>query len=258
MILKRYPDGADAEPFFQHNIPTGAPDWLHRVELSRSDKPERATNTYVMVDDPLALLWVVNLGCIDLNPWQSRAATPDQPTHVLFDLDPMDGVDFARVVEVALLIREQLTALGLRAYPKTTGGSGMHLFVPVSPGLTYEVVRLFAFAIAERLVGLRPELVTTKVPKDQRGQRVYIDSNQNGRGRSISCVYSVRPRRDAPVATPLDWDEVTPEVLPSQFTIANSARRLADRGDLFAPVLTDLQELAPAIGQLSTRSGGGE
>ena len=258
MILKRYPDGADAEPFFQHNVPAGAPDWLQCVELSRSDKPDRATNTYVVVDDPLALLWVANLGCIDLNPWQSRAETPDQPTHVLFDLDPMDGVDFARVVEVALLIRDQLAQLGLRAYPKTTGGSGMHLFLPVRPGLTYEVVRLFARAIAEQLVALRPDLVTTKVPKEQRGQRVYIDSNQNGRGRSISCVYSVRPRRGAPVATPLEWDEVTPGLHPGQFTIAGAAGRVVDRGDLFARVLTDLQDLAPAIRQLSGQPRGGE
>jgi bifunctional non-homologous end joining protein LigD len=134
----------------------------------------------------------------------------------------------------------------------------MHLFLPVAPGLTYDVVRLFAIAIAERLVAARPDLVTTKVPKEQRGQRVYIDSNQNGRGRSISCVYSVRPRRGAPVATPLDWSEVTARLLPSQFTIADAGRRLAERGDLFAPVLTDLQDLAPAIGQLSTRSRGGE
>lgn len=257
MVLKRYPDGADAEPFFQHSIPRGASSWLERVELARSDEPDRAVNTYVVVNDPLALLWVANLGCIDMNPWQSRADRPDEPTHVLFDLDPMDGVPFARVVEVAHLIRERLEAIGLRGYPKTTGGSGMHVFVPIVAGVNYEVVRLFALAVAESLMQERPGLVTTEVRKDKRGQRVYIDSNQNGRGRSISCVYSVRPRRGAPFACPLHWDEVAPDLLPTHFTIGRAARRLAEVGDLFAPVLNDPQDLVEAIRRLSSPGGEG-
>ena len=252
MILKRYPDGADAEPFFQHNIPPGAPDWLDRVELSRSDKPGSAPNTYVVVDDPLALLWVANLGCIDMNPWQSLAERPDEPTQVLFDLDPMDGVPFAKVVEVAHLVREQLEVLGLRGYPKTTGGSGMHIFVPIAPGLNYEVVRLFALAIADILVRERPGLVTSEVSKVKRGRRVYIDANQNGRGSSISCVYSLRPRRKAPFACPLHWDEVVDGLLPEHFTIGGAGRRLGEVGDLFAPVLDAPQDLAGAIERLSS------
>ena len=258
MVLKRYPDGADASPFFQHNVPDGAPEWLRRAELARGDEADRATNTYAVVDDPLALLWVVNLGCIDLNPWQSRVDTPGEPTQVLFDLDPMDGLPFGRVVETARLIREELEALGLRAYPKTTGAAGMHLFLPVRAGLSFDVVRLFAQAIAERVVARRPDLATTRVLKEQRGQRVYVDVNQNGRGRSISSVYSVRPRRGAPVATPLDWDEVTPDLAPGRFTIRTAASRLVERGDLFAPVLSDLQDLAPAVALLSGGSRGGE
>ena len=227
------------------------------MELSRSDKPDRALNTYVVVDGPLALLWVANLGCIDMNPWQSLAERPDEPTHVLFDLDPMDGVPFAKVVEVAHLVRARLEGLGLRGYPKTTGGSGMHVFVPIAPGLSYEVVRLFALAIADGLVRERPDLVTNEVSKAKRGQKVYMDSNQNGRGRSISCVYSVRPRRAAPYACPLHWDEVVDGLLPEHFTIGRAASRLAEVGDLFAPVLDDPQDLAAAINRLSSATGKG-
>jgi bifunctional non-homologous end joining protein LigD len=251
MILKRYPDGIAGEAFFQHNVPAGAPDWLRTAELARSDDPGRATNTYAVVDDPLALLWVANLGCVDMNPWQSRVDTPDQPTHVLFDLDPMEGVGFARVAEVALLVRSELEDLGLCGYPKTSGGAGMHVFVPVAPGPSYEVARLFALAVARRLAAARPDLVTTEVPKAKRGPRVCIDSNQNGRGRSISSVYSLRPRPGAPVATPLRWDEVGDHLAPERFTTAEVVRRIGAHGDLFAPVLDDAQDLAAAVHRLS-------
>lgn len=251
LILKRYPDGADAAPFFQHNVPDNAPPWLATAELARSDKEDASPNRYAIVDDPLSLLWVVNLGAIDLNPWQSRAETPDCPTHVLFDLDPMDGLPFARVVETALAVAELLDSVGLRGYPKTTGGSGMHIFVPITPGPTYATTRLFAQAAGEILVRRHPSLVTTEVRKAARGARVYLDANQNGRGRSISSVYSVRPRRGAPVATPLRWDEVEPGLDPGDGTMATVAARISEHGDLFAPVLSDLQDLAPAVERLA-------
>jgi bifunctional non-homologous end joining protein LigD len=254
LILKRYPNGIGRDFFFQHNLPDNAPAWLATADLSRSGRPGSETNRYGMVDDPMGLLWVINLGCIDLNPWQSLAATPDQPTQVLFDLDPNEGVPFAKVVEVALMIREELEALGLRGYPKTTGATGMHIFLPVTPGLSFEVVRLFAHVVAQRLIARRPDLVTVEGLIAKRGPRVYLDANQNGRGRSISCVYSVRPRPGAPVAAPLEWDEVDARLDPRDLTMAVVARRVAERGDLFAGALGDLQELAPAVARLS---GGG-
>ncbi len=201
MILKRYPNGIDEDFFFQHTVNDG-PDWLARADLSRSGRPDDKLSHYVMVDDPLGLLWLVNLGCIDLNPWQSRARAPDEPTHVLFDLDPADGLPFAKVVEAALLVRDALDAVGLRAYPRTSGATGIHILVPVVPGLTFDAVRLFARVVSEALVDARPDLVTTRTKIADRGPRVYLDANQNGRGKSIACVYSVRPRPGAPVATP--------------------------------------------------------
>lgn len=257
MVLKRYPEGIETAPFFQHTVPDGAPDWLHTAELTRGDDTKRAVNRYAVVDDPLALLWVVNLGCIDLNPWQSTLIRPNEPDWVLFDLDPMPGVPFSRVVETALLIRDRLDDLALRAYPKTSGGDGMHLFVPAAPGCDYSVARLFAAALAAQLERARPDLVTSSFAKAERGSRVYIDTNQIGRGRSIAAVYSVRPRGGAPVSTPLGWEEVGAELDPGRFTMAEVARRVAAHGDLFAPVLEGGQDIAAAARRLTDAGGDG-
>lgn len=251
MILKRYPNGIAAPFFFQHNVGDTAPEWLTRVQLGRGDASQR-DNDYAVVDDPLALLWIANLGCIDLNPWQSRAVTPTEPTHVLFDLDPAEGMPFEAVVETAALVGETLTQLGLRGYPKTSGASGMHIFLPVEPGLSYEVTRLFAHVVFDQMARMRPELLTTTVPVAKRGRRLYLDANQNGRGRSVASVYSIRPRPGAPVSTPLLWSEVVPGLDPRTFTREVVAGRLAAHGDLFAGALDDPQPLTEAIARLST------
>lgn len=255
MILKRWPDGIAGEFFFQHNAPENAPGWLRRVELSRGGRPGEESSRYAVVDDPLGLLWLVNLGCIDLNPWQSTADAPDRPTHVLFDIDPAEGLPFARVVEVALLVRDALDAAGLRGYPKTSGASGMHVLVPILPGPGYDAVRLFARVVAEGLVRSRPDLVTTRRRVAERGPRVYLDADQNGRGRSISSVYSVRPRPGAPVAAPLRWDEVRPGLDPAAFTMGAVARRLEREGDLYEGALRDRQDLPAAVGRLEGAAG---
>jgi bifunctional non-homologous end joining protein LigD len=251
MILKRYPNGIEEDFFFQHSVADG-PDWLSRAELSRSGREGDKLSRYVIVDDPMALLWLVNLGCIDLNPWQSLAAAPDEPTFVLFDLDPADGLPFDRVVETALLVRDALEGLGLRGYPRTSGASGMHILVPVLPGSTFDEVRGFARVVSEALVAARPDLVTTVTTVARRGPRVYLDHNQNGRGRSIASVYSVRPRPGAPVATPLRWEEVVPGLSPRDFTMGEVARRVEREGDLAAGVLEDRQSIASAIAALAS------
>ena len=254
MILKRYPNGIEEDFFFQHNV-ADAPPWLRRVPLSRGGKPGEKTSNYAVVDDAMSLLWLVNLGCIDLNPWQSRADAPDSPTHVLFDLDPADGLPFDRVVEAALLVRDALEAAGLRGYPRTSGASGMHIMVPIAPGPTFEAVRLFARIVSEALVRARPDLVTTRTQVAGRGPRVYLDHNQNGRGRSISSVYSVRPRPGAPVATPLRWDEVRAGLDPRDFTMGVVAARVERHGDLAEGLLTDLQDLGDAVARLERPAG---
>jgi bifunctional non-homologous end joining protein LigD len=254
MILKRYPNGIEEDFFFQHNL-ADAPEWLRRADLSRSGRDDEKTSRYAIVDDAMGLLWLVNLGCIDLNPWQSLADAPDEPTHVLFDLDPADGLPFDRVVEAALLVRDALEAVGLRGYPRTSGASGMHILVPVAGGLTFDDVRLIARVVSEGLVAVRPDLVTTRTQISERGPRVYLDHNQNGRGRSIASVYSVRPRPGAPVATPLRWDEVLPGLDPRAFTMGAVARRVERDGDLAAGLLTDRQQLGEALARLGAGTG---
>ena len=249
-ILKRWPDGIEGDFFFQHNVGDQAPPWLRTADLSRSGRSDEKTSRYAIVDDALGLLWLVNLGCIDLNPWQSLADAPDRPIHVLFDLDPADGLPFDRVVETALLVRGALEPLGLRGYPRTSGASGMHVMVPIVPGPDFDAVRLFAQVVSEGLVRARPDLVTTERTVASRGPRVYLDANQNGRGRSIASVYSVRPRPGAPVATPLRWDEVQPGLDPREFTMGAVARRVERDGDLAEGLLTDLQPLADAVARL--------
>lgn len=249
MILKRYPDGIEGEFFFQHTV-NDAPAWMRRAELSRGGKPDEKTSRYVVVDDAMSLLWLVNLGCIELNPWQSRADAPDEPTYVLFDLDPADGLPFGRVVEAARMVGDALEALGLRGYPRTSGATGMHILVPVVPGLTFDAVRLFARVVSEGLVRARPDLVTTVTRVADRGPRVYLDHNQNGRGRSIASLYSVRPRPGAPVATPLRWDEVREGLDPREFTMGAVARRVEREGDLSRGLIDDLQGLEEAVARL--------
>ena len=182
MILKRYPNGIEEAFFFQHNV-VDAPAWLRRAPLSRSGRSDEKTSHYAVIDDPMALLWLVNLGCIDLNPWQSRADSPDSPTQVLFDLDPADGLPFDRVVEAALLVRDALEAAGLRGYPRTSGASGMHILVPVAPGPTFEEVRMFARIVSEALVRARPDLVTT-LHVGQRSRTARLPRPQPERARA--------------------------------------------------------------------------
>lgn len=249
MVLKRYPDGIEGEFFFQHSV-VDAPEWLPRVDLSRGAKADERPSRYAIVDDAMALLWLVNLGCIDLNPWQSRAETPDEPTHVLFDLDPADGLPFDRVVEAARLVGDALVGLGLRGYPRTSGATGMHILVPVVAGLSFDTVRLFARVVSEGLVRARPDLLTTVTSVAARGPRVYLDANQNGRGRSIASLYSVRPRPGAPVATPLHWDEVRRGLDPRRFTMGAVARRLEREGDLSSGLIDDPQSLDDAVARL--------
>jgi bifunctional non-homologous end joining protein LigD len=249
-ILKRYPDGIEGEFFFQHNVGDQAPEWMRTARLSRSGRSDEKTSHYAVVDDALGLLWLANLGCIELNPWQSLADAPDQPTHVLFDLDPAEGLPFDRVVETALLVREALAALGLRGYPRTSGASGMHVLVPIEPGPDWDAVRLLAQVLSDALVRSHPALVTTERVVAKRGPRVYLDAGQNGRGRSIASVYSVRPRPGAPVATPLRWEEVEPGLDPRDFTMGAVARRVERDGDLAAGMLDDLQPLADALARL--------
>jgi bifunctional non-homologous end joining protein LigD len=203
------------------------------------------------VNDELSLLWMVNMGCIDLNTWYSRVDRLDRPDFVLFDLDPAADVGFAETVEVALLVKQVMDALGLECFPKTSGSKGMHVLVPVERRYTYGDTRSFAEIVAGALARTHRGLVTTEWTKAKR-RGVLIDANQNGEGKTIASVYSVRPRPGAPVSTPLRWDEVTSDLDPGAFTMDAVLERVERFGDLYEPVLTKKQRLEPALRALES------
>jgi bifunctional non-homologous end joining protein LigD len=252
LSLKRYPNGIDQDYFFQKDA-SGFPDWLHREELA--DEEDAESKTRVICDDKASLLYLANLGCIDQNPYMSRLGTLEHPDFILIDLDPYHcGYD--RIVEAAQLVREKLRLIGLTGYPKTTGGNGMHVYVPVEPIYSSAQTRQFAEILARWVAAERPELFTTPrmVSAREKG-KVYFDYLQNASGKTISAPYVLRAYPGAPVATPLKWDEVVSGLKPAQFHIANVLRRFERVGDLFAGVLNKPQELGPAIEKLSAMVG---
>jgi bifunctional non-homologous end joining protein LigD len=250
--MRRYPDGAAGKSFFQKDKPPGMPDWIttENIEVSTRDKPrQRRRIDAPLVNDELALLWMVNMGCIDLNTWYSRVPRLDRPDFVLFDLDPSPDVGFRETVQVALLVKEVLDALDLQSFPKTSGSDGMHVLVPIARRHTYDDTREFAEIVARALATTNRGLVTTEWTKSKR-KGVLIDANQNGEGKTIASVYSVRPRAGAPVSTPLRWEEVDESLEVGAFTMDVVRRRIAKHGDLYEGVLTTKQLLGPALRKL--------
>jgi bifunctional non-homologous end joining protein LigD len=218
--------------------------------VSTREKPrERMWIEAPIVSDEDALLWMANMGCIDMNVWYSRVDKPERPDFVLFDLDPSADVGFKETVQVALLIKEVLDALELEGFPKTSGSDGIHVLVPVARRYTYADTREFAEIVARTLASTDRGLVTTEWSKQKR-RGVLIDSNQNGEGKTIASVYSVRPREGAPVSTPLRWEEVTEELDPRHFTMEVVLGRIERDGDLYEPVLTKRQSIGAALKKL--------
>jgi bifunctional non-homologous end joining protein LigD len=198
------------------------------------------------VNDELALLWMVNMGCVDMNAWYSRVDKPERPDFVLFDLDPSQDVGFTETVQVALLVKQALDAFGLTGFPKTSSAEGMHILVPVERRYTYEDTRQFAETVAGAIARTNRGLATTEWAKSKR-RGVLIDANQNGEGKTIASVYSVRPRLGAPVSTPLRWEEVKEDLDPLSFTMATVLERIRKHGDLFEGVLTTKQRLTGVL-----------
>jgi len=247
--MKRYPDGWQGKHFFQKDKPAGMPDWIPTVSIevtSRERPRQRRRIDAPLVNDELALLWMTNMACIDLNTWYSRVDRLDRPDFVLFDLDPSPDVGFPETVQVALLVKEALDTIGLESFCKTSGADGIHVLVPIERRSTYEDTRQFAEIVAGALAATHRGLVTTEWSKAKR-RGVLIDANQNGEGKTIASVYSVRPKEGAPVSTPLRWDEVDESLDPAAFTMDVVRKRVAEHGDLFEGVLTTRQSLAKAL-----------
>ncbi|HZT16266.1 MAG TPA: DNA ligase D [Gaiellaceae bacterium] len=250
--MRRYPDGAYGKAFFQKDAPSHMPEWIPRHRALVSTRERSRAKKWVdfpVVDDELALLWMVNMGCIDMNTWYSRVDKPDRPDFVLFDLDPTPEVPWSQTVEVALILKQLLDALELESFPKTSGGKGFHVLVPIARRAAYEDTRRFSEVVADAIARTHPKLATTEWSKARR-RGVLIDANQNGEGKTIASVYSVRPRPGAPVSTPLRWDEVNERLNPAIYTMDVVLDRVRQHGDLYEGVLSSRQSLTKALARL--------
>jgi bifunctional non-homologous end joining protein LigD len=248
LSLKRYPNGIKEEFFFQKNVREALAPWLRTewIDSEHNGAPIR----YVFAEDRSSLLYLVNLGCIDHNPWMSRSPTLDNPDFILIDLDPQE-CSFDMIVEAALMVKAILDKIGLMGYPKTTGGDGMHVYIPVERDHTYEETRTFAELISRLVTHQKLDMFTTprSVSKRQKN-RVYFDYLQNGKSKTIAAPYVLRAYDGAPVATPLEWREVKHGIRPQQYNITNAVQRFREKGDLFAGVLNKPQRLDEALNKL--------
>jgi bifunctional non-homologous end joining protein LigD len=234
MVMKRYPHGASGDFFFMKRAPSPRPAW---IEICSIDHGSSNIIDFPMIQDRAALLWVINLGCIDLNQWYATCDDVDRPDYVHFDLDPGDGATFGQVLEAAAVVHEALETLKMPSYAKTTGSKGIHVYVPIVRGPEQKQVWTFAKALAQELARRNAALMTTAYKRDKRPRgRVLVDYNQNRWGSTLASIYSVRPRPEATVSTPISWKEVARGVRLEDFTIKNVPARVAKLGDLWKPL----------------------
>ena len=235
MVMKRYPNGIAGDFFFMKRAPSPRPDWIETCAIEHSSGN---VIDFPVVRDLSSLLWVINLGCIDLNPWYARCDDVDRPDYLHFDLDPVKGATWEQVVETAAVVHEALEGLKLPSFIKTTGSRGFHIYVPIVRGPTQKEVWTVAKQVATTLASLRPDLITAeyRIAKRPR-RRVLVDYNQNAWGRTLSSIYSVRPRPQASVSTPITWSELKKGVRIEDFRIDNVRARVKKVGDLWASLL---------------------
>lgn len=235
MVMKRYPNGASGEFFFMKRAPKPRPDW---IEICNIEHSSGNVIDFPMIQDLPSLLWLINLGCIDLNQWYARCDDVDRPDYLHFDLDPVPGASFEKVVEAALFVKDALKSLKIPCYAKTTGSRGVHVYVPIVRGPTQKQVWGFAKEFAHTVASQAPLLLTAiyQVSKRPKG-RVLVDYNQNAWGRTLASIYSVRPRPQATVSMPVEWRELEHEVKIENFRIDNVVARVRRLGDLWKPLL---------------------
>ncbi|WP_324643141.1 non-homologous end-joining DNA ligase [Pseudarthrobacter sp. LT1] len=261
MVLKRFPKGIDAEPFFQKRVPENHPPFIDTATLhyASGTSAEEA-----VIRDAAGLAWVINLGCLDLNPHPVRAGDLEHPDELRVDLDPMPGVDWSQIVDTAYVAQEVLDDVGLVGWPKTSGSRGLHILVRIAPQWSYSDVRLAAETLAREVENRAPGLATARWWKEERGESVFVDFNQNAKDRTVASAYSVRPLPDARVSAPLTWEEMR-TARPGQFTVPTMLKRYAETGDPHSGIdgaagsLDGLLALAKELGpaEKAPRSGNG-
>lgn len=235
MVMKRYPHGAAGEFFFMKRAPSPRPAWIRTCEIEHTSGN---IINFPVIDDLPALLWVINLGCIDLNQWYARCDDIDRPDYLHFDLDPGDGASFGQVREAGLILCDALETLGMHPLVKTSGSKGLHVYVPIVRGPVQKAVWTFAKALSVELASRHPALMTSEYRVANRPKaRVLVDYNQNAWGRTLASIYSVRPRPRATVSTPVTWDEVKAGITIEDFRMDNVRKRLSQVGDLWKPLL---------------------
>jgi bifunctional non-homologous end joining protein LigD len=235
MVMKRYPNGIDGKFFFMKRTPENRPDWLETCSIEHRSG---SVIDFPMAQDIASLLWLVNLGCIDLNQWYATCDDVNRPDYLHFDLDPVPPATFDMVCETAILVRDYLQQRKIHSYPKTTGSRGIHIYIPIVRGPLQKEVWRVAKRVANELAAQHPKLITDvyRVEKRPAGH-VLVDYNQNAWGRTLASVYSVRPRPGAPVSMPLEWDEVKRGLKIEDFNLRNAKERIDKVGDLFRPLL---------------------
>jgi len=242
LTLRVFPRGSGGPGYWRRELADSAPDWLRSVTYqpeSRADKIE-----VPLIDDEAGLIWHANHGAIEFHQWLSRAHDLEEPDWAVFDLDPGDDVDFKQVLEVALHVRDDLTAANLTGFAKTSGGVGLHIFVPLEPMASFEMVREWVHGVSKRLAEQHPDLIATASGGTHQGAKVTIDHAQNSIGRNTAAPYTLRARTGAPVSTPVSWDEVEHgRIRPDQFTLKTVPKRVKKLGDLWADALKLRQEL---------------
>jgi bifunctional non-homologous end joining protein LigD len=248
--LLRMPNGINDKGFFQKDAGLGAPGWVKHVPLY-SGSAGKDIN-YIICDDKPTLLYLANLGCIEMNPWNSRLKNLDKPDYLVLDLDPSEKNTFGQVIDTARVIKEILDKAGAVSFPKTTGATGIHVYVPLGAKYTYEQAKDFAHMIAMMAQEQLPDFTTLERSLSKRGKgNLYIDFLQNRKGQTLACAYSLRPKPGATVSTPLEWNELKNGLLPSDFTIKNIMSRIEKKGDFFAGTLLKGIDMGKCIKKLS-------
>lgn len=253
MVLNRHPNGINGESFFQKNT-KDLPSWIETAPITHSSK----TIQYLLVQDKDTLIYVANLGCIELNPFHSRVQNIDNPDYLVFDLDP-EAVHFDRVIEAALVVHELLDNLHLQNYCKTSGGRGLHIYVPLGAKYDYQQVQHMGQLVALMALQELPDLLSLERSPAKRQKQIYLDVPRNARGQTIACPYCIRPRPGAPVSTPLEWDEVKPGLDPLSFNLKTVPQRVKKVGDLFKPVLgrgADFQKALKVLNNMGLNNRG--
>jgi bifunctional non-homologous end joining protein LigD len=250
--MRRYPDGVGGKAFFQKEAPSFLPEWIGTATV---DSEERGGEMqYILANNRAALLYLTNLGCIDHNPWSSRAESQDRPDYVFFDLDPTPGTPFSDVLYIAYEIYKMLKSIRMQCFLKTSGASGFHIFIPLEARYSYEQTRTFAEVVGRLVAAENPKLTTFErtVSKRPKGH-ILIDALQNANGKPLACAYSVRAEPKAPVSTPLEPEELTKNITPDIFTLTNFDERIAEVGDLWKDFWKKRQTLDRALDLLGKK-----